>query len=94
MIKEDKSKQLNTHEALSNLAKTNNQAVLFLSKLDVVNEMRMWFIAPDGSVTSYGCPLQEWENVFKDWNVIFSEVLFGTIQPESVQTNLTGEKLW
>ena len=75
MIKEDQSKQLNTPEALIDLAKTNNQAVLFLSKLDVVKEMRMWFVAPDGNVTSFECPFDQMETVLNDLQFFFSEVL-------------------
>ena len=80
MIKEDESKQLNTPEALLNLAKINNQAVLFLSKLEVVQEMRMWFIAPDGNVTSFECPLDQLENLLTKLRVVFSQALLGDIE--------------
>ncbi len=74
MIKEDKSKQLTTPEALVDLAKTNNQAVLFLSKLDVVEEMQMWFIAPDGKIKSFNCPLKEWEHLLTSLGVVLSQI--------------------
>ena len=74
MIKEDESKQLTTSEALVDLAKTNNQAVLFLSKLDVVEEMRVWFIAPDGKVTSFNCPLKQWEQLLTSLGVVLSQI--------------------
>jgi hypothetical protein len=77
VIKEDQSKQLNTPEALLDVAKTNNQAVLFLSKLDVVEEMRTWFIAPDGKITSFGCPLEQWEKLLSGLCVVFREVSSG-----------------
>ena len=79
MIKEDPSKQLDTPEALLNLAKINNQAVLFLSKLEVVQEMRMWFIAPDGNFTSFECPLDQLENLLTKLQVLFNQALTGHI---------------
>lgn len=86
MIKEDESKQLNTPEALLNLAKNNNQAVLFLSKLDVVQEMRMWFIAPDGNVTSFECPLDQLEDLLTKLQVVFSQALIGDIETANSDT--------
>ena len=81
------------------MAKTNNQAVLFLSKLDVVEEMRMWFIAPDGKLTSVGSPLHKWEEVLKDLRVVFSEVLIGETQTsmpptQAAQLNSEGKQKW
>ena len=86
MIKEDKSKQLNTPEALLNLAKINNQAVLFLSKLEVVQEMRMWFIAPDGNFTSFKCPLDQLENLLTKLQVVFSQALMGDMETANSDT--------
>ena len=86
MIKEDKSKQLSTPEALLNLAKINNQAVLFLSKLQVVQEMRMWFIAPDGNVTSFECPLDQLENLLTKLQVVFSQALIGDVETANSNT--------
>lgn len=62
------------------MAKTNNQAVLFLSKLDVVQEMRTWFITPDGGITSFGFPLEQWEELLSGLCVAFREVWSGQIQ--------------
>ena len=86
MIKEDKSKQLNTPEALLNLAKINNQAVLFLSKLEVVQVMRMWFVAPDGNVTSFECPLDHLENLLTKLRVVFSQALIGDMETANSNT--------
>ena len=88
MIKEDKSKQLSTPEALLNLAKINNQAVLFLSKLEVVQEMRMWFIAPDGNVTSFECPLDQLENLLTKLQVVFSQALIGDANSNTQEVHI------
>ena len=62
------------------MAKTNNQAVLFLSKLDVVQEVRTWFITPDGKITSFGFPLEQWEKLLSGLCVAFREVSSGQSQ--------------
>jgi hypothetical protein len=46
---------------------------LFLSKLDVVEEMRIWFIAPDGKITSFGCPLDEWNKLLTNLAIAFNQ---------------------
>ena len=47
--------------------------MLFLSKLDVVEEMRIWFIASDGKITSFGCPLEEWNTLLARLGIAFHE---------------------
>ncbi|XP_028418090.1 tetratricopeptide repeat protein 28-like [Dendronephthya gigantea] len=72
VIKEDQSKQLKTPNALLELAKTNKQAILFLSKLDVVQEMRIWFISPNGEISSFDQKLHRWEKPLEDLRIVFN----------------------
>lgn len=44
------SGHLNSPQALLNLAKSQKEAVLFLSQLDVVNKMCIWLISPIGGI--------------------------------------------
>lgn len=58
----EQSSYLNTPQDLLNLSKNKNEAVLFLSQLDVVEKMCGWFITPDGKITDvFVSPTDKWE---------------------------------
>ncbi|XP_028411522.1 tetratricopeptide repeat protein 28-like [Dendronephthya gigantea] len=88
VIKEDQSKQLNTATALLELAKTNKQAILFLSKLDVVQEMQMWFISPNGEITSFGKKLHEWEKPLEYLGIVFGRGIKDEAQNQQPTKNV------